>query len=258
MSLLSRVLARERWSVLIVTPVTLFSWHRRMVRRHWTNPNAPEGAHVTDDIEAVIVRFATENPSWASAGSSKPWDSSRAPAHHHDMASVSPLPGFHHRRLLFSDRRHRLAAPAVRAVLHPGRLPPGLVGRCHRTPTGGWVTQQARNVASAMEDRGALPLHLIRDRDTKSSSPGPSTTCGVRLVPISSARRCGPRSRTRSPSAGSAPSGESASTTFSLSAAPTSNMSWLSTSVTTTGTGLTGDLDSPHPIPAPFAASPDR
>ncbi len=36
-------------------------------------------------------------------------------------------------------------------------------------PTGEWVTQQARNVTAAMQDRGAAPRHLIRDRDTKFS-----------------------------------------------------------------------------------------
>lgn len=36
-------------------------------------------------------------------------------------------------------------------------------------PTGEWVTQQARNVVAAMEERGAHPRHLIRDRDTKFS-----------------------------------------------------------------------------------------
>jgi transposase InsO family protein len=36
-------------------------------------------------------------------------------------------------------------------------------------PNGEWATQQARNVVAAMEQRGVVPLHLIRDRDAKFS-----------------------------------------------------------------------------------------
>jgi transposase InsO family protein len=34
-------------------------------------------------------------------------------------------------------------------------------------PTGEWVTQHARNVVAAMDERGVVPRHLIRDRDAK-------------------------------------------------------------------------------------------
>jgi len=34
-------------------------------------------------------------------------------------------------------------------------------------PTGEWVTQQARNLASALDEAGRGVCHLIRDRDTK-------------------------------------------------------------------------------------------
>jgi transposase InsO family protein len=36
-------------------------------------------------------------------------------------------------------------------------------------PTGDWVTQQARNIVAAMEERGVVARHLIRDRDAKFS-----------------------------------------------------------------------------------------
>jgi len=32
LSLLSRILARQRWSLFVDTPRTLLAWHRRMVR----------------------------------------------------------------------------------------------------------------------------------------------------------------------------------------------------------------------------------
>lgn len=38
-------------------------------------------------------------------------------------------------------------------------------------PSGAWVTKQARNLAGALEDRGRVVSHLIRDRDTKFTRP---------------------------------------------------------------------------------------
>jgi len=65
LSLLSRCLPRRRWSVFLVRPETLLGWHRRMIRRHWTYPDTARGRPpVADDIQALIVRLATENPRW--------------------------------------------------------------------------------------------------------------------------------------------------------------------------------------------------
>ena len=65
LAMLSRILPRGRWSAFVVTPDTLVAWHRRMVRRHWTYPTTPKGRRPPgDDIQAVIVRLARENPRW--------------------------------------------------------------------------------------------------------------------------------------------------------------------------------------------------
>jgi len=45
LSLLSRLLPRERWSAFLVKPETLLGWHRKMVRRHWTYPTWLWDAH---------------------------------------------------------------------------------------------------------------------------------------------------------------------------------------------------------------------
>ena len=62
---LSRLLPRRRWSAFVVTPATLLGWHRRMVRRHWTYPNKAKGRPpVPAEVQALIVRLATENLRW--------------------------------------------------------------------------------------------------------------------------------------------------------------------------------------------------
>jgi hypothetical protein len=43
LAVLSRLLPRVRWSVVLVQPETLLRWHRRMVRRRWTYQAAHKG-----------------------------------------------------------------------------------------------------------------------------------------------------------------------------------------------------------------------
>ena len=59
-----------------------------------------------------------------------------------------------------------------------------------RNPDSAWVTQQARNVAGALEEQGTSPRFLIHDRDTKFS--GSFDTVFKADGPGSSARRSRP------------------------------------------------------------------
>jgi putative transposase len=62
---LARVLDRRRWRTFFVTPTTLLAWHRRLIARHWTYPHRPPGRPPTGAaLRALIVRLATENPTW--------------------------------------------------------------------------------------------------------------------------------------------------------------------------------------------------
>ena len=192
LSLLSRVLPRERWSVFIVTPVTLLSWHRRMVRRHWTYPNAPKGRPpVADDVQIAIVRLASENPRWGYQRIQGELARLGVRVSASSIGRVLKAHGVHPApRHTTSTWREFLRSQASTIVacdfltvdtvwlrqlyvlffIEVGSRRVWLGGVTDH-PTGGWVTQQARNVASAMEDRGVLPFHLIRDRDTKFIRP---------------------------------------------------------------------------------------
>jgi putative transposase len=61
---ISRVLPRSRWSCLLVKPETLLRWHRRLVAGAWTYPRGPGRPPLEEDIQALIVRLARENPRW--------------------------------------------------------------------------------------------------------------------------------------------------------------------------------------------------
>jgi putative transposase len=49
----------------IVTPDTILRWHRQLIARKWTYPKRRPGRpNVLPEIRRLVVRMATENPSW--------------------------------------------------------------------------------------------------------------------------------------------------------------------------------------------------
>ncbi|MBS2553150.1 helix-turn-helix domain-containing protein [Catenulispora sp. NL8] len=50
----------------LVTPATLLAWHRRLVARKWSQPRPPRRPPIPDELAALIVHLATENPRWGS------------------------------------------------------------------------------------------------------------------------------------------------------------------------------------------------
>ena len=62
---LSRLLPRARWAAFGVNSATLLAWHRRMVALRWTYPHhRPGRPRVDEEVTALVVRLAGENPRW--------------------------------------------------------------------------------------------------------------------------------------------------------------------------------------------------
>jgi putative transposase len=62
---LSGVLARERWSVFLVSPQTLVRWQRELVARKWTYRRRSPGRPPIDrELCELVLRLGRENRSW--------------------------------------------------------------------------------------------------------------------------------------------------------------------------------------------------
>lgn len=198
---LSRLLPRRRWSVFMVTPATLLGWHRRMVRRHWTYPNSPRGRPpVPAEVQALIVRLATENPrrgyerikgELAGVGYRVSASSIRRVLR---ANGIDPAP-----RRASTTWRSFLAQQAAGIVacdffsvdtvwltryyvLFFIEVQTRRVHLCGITtnPTGGWVTQQARNLAASLVEHydGHRPHRALKleppQPQATSSATGPA------------------------------------------------------------------------------------
>ena len=185
----SRVLPRARWSCFLVKPETLLRWHRQLVARRWTySHRAPGRPPLESSLRALILQLGHENPHWGyrrivgelkGSGINVSATSVRKVLLEEGLRPAPQRSPSSWRAFLRAQAASMLACDFLTVetaflqriyVLFFISLATRRIEYIASTsnPDGGWVSQQARNLAMQLGDEQPFRF-LVHDRDTKFS-----------------------------------------------------------------------------------------
>jgi putative transposase len=185
----SRVLPRQRWASFLVTPQTLLRWHRTLIRRKWTygKQRTPGRPPIDSEVVALVLRLARENSRWGcmricgelrKLGIRVGATTIRTLLRRHGLGPAPRRLGPTWTQFLraqaegivacdfFTVETIRLKTLYVLFFLHLSTRRVVAAG-VTANPDSAWVTQQARNAAMNLDDRGVSIRFLLRDHDAK-------------------------------------------------------------------------------------------